>query len=113
MTKLAVVNNKLSKAARRSLSHIWFTSQAIDYWPVTNSVLWVQWRLWGLNPTGYHIVNLILHITNALLIWLVLRRMAIPGAFLAAVLFAVASRQCPERGLDRGTRKTRCPCSFR
>ena len=71
------------------LNRFWFTKEAPDYWPVTNSTLWIEWRLWGLNPTGYHITNLVLHIVDSLLVWLVLRRLRIPGAFLAALLFAV------------------------
>ena len=48
-------------------------------------------RLFGLNPTGHHAVNLILHIANAVLLFLVLNRMTKSlwrSAFVAA-LFAV------------------------
>ena len=43
----------------------------------------------GQNPTGYHVTNLILHIVESLLIWIILRKLSIPGAFLAAMIFAV------------------------
>ena len=42
-----------------------------------------------MHPTGYHVTNLLLHIADSLLVWLVLARLKIPGAFLAALLFAV------------------------
>jgi tetratricopeptide (TPR) repeat protein len=71
------------------LYRFWCTNEAFDYWPVTNSTLWLEWRLWGLQPTGYRVTNLILHIADSLLIWLVLRKLRIPGAWLAALLFAV------------------------
>jgi protein O-mannosyl-transferase len=71
------------------LWRIWCTTEAIDYWPVTNTTFWIEWRIWGMNSTGYHVTNLILHIVESLLIWLILRRLSIPGAFLAAVIFAV------------------------
>src|SRR5262249_47046133 len=83
-----LTDNPLIKASD-GLYRIWCTTEAIDYWPVCNSTLWFEWRLWGLNPTGYHIVNLILHVTAALLIWMILSRLALPGAFLAGLLFAV------------------------
>lgn len=85
---LLLTDNSLVKAPD-GLSRIWFTREAIDYWPVTNSSFWFQWRLWGMDPTGYRITNLVLHIADSLLIWLLLKRLSIPGSFLAALLFAV------------------------
>jgi protein O-mannosyl-transferase len=85
---LLVSGNPLIKAPD-GLQKIWFTTQAPDYWPVTNTSLWIDWRLWGANPAGYHATNVALHILGSLLVWLVLRRLSIPGTFLAAMLFAV------------------------
>ncbi len=75
--------------AADGLPRIWFTSEALDYYPVSNTSLWLEWRLWGTNPTGYHVTNLLLHVAACVLIWATLRELAIPGAFLAALLFAV------------------------
>ncbi|MEN6457598.1 MAG: tetratricopeptide repeat protein [Thermoguttaceae bacterium] len=71
------------------LYQIWFTNESPDYWPVSNTSLWIEWRLWGSNPTGYHVTNDLLHVMTCLLLWLVLHRLSIPGAFLAALLYAV------------------------
>jgi protein O-mannosyl-transferase len=71
------------------LRRLWCTTEAVDYWPATNSAFWLQWQLWGMNPTGYHLTNVILHVIESLLIWTILRRLSIPGAFLAAMLFAL------------------------
>lgn len=71
------------------LYRFWFSADALDYYPVSNSSLWLEWRLWGLNPTGYRLTNLLLHVFTAGLLWALLRRLRLPGAFLAAVLFAV------------------------
>ncbi len=83
-----LTDNRYIKAAD-GLYQFWCTTQALDYWPVSNTSLWLEWRLWGMNSTGYHVTNLILHIAASLLIWIILRKLAIPGAFLAAMLFAV------------------------
>ncbi len=71
------------------LYRIWSTSKWQYYWPVTDSFFWIEWRMWGMRPVGYHATNLILHIADAMMIWLIMRKLFIPGAFLAALLFAL------------------------
>ncbi len=75
--------------ASNGLLRFWGTTEPADYWPLTNSSFWLEWRMWGKNPAGYHVTNLLLHVAAALLLWAILQKLAIPGAFLAALLFAV------------------------
>jgi protein O-mannosyl-transferase len=75
--------------ADNGLYRIWFTSDAVDYWPITYSTWWFQWRLWGGKAVGFHAVNVGLHAIDTVLIWMILRKLRIPGAWLAAALFAV------------------------
>ena len=75
------------------LWQIWFSPSAIEeenhYWPLVYTTFWLEHKLWGFDPTGYHIVNVLLHLANTLLVWHLLRRLAVPGAWLVAAVFAV------------------------
>jgi tetratricopeptide (TPR) repeat protein len=75
--------------AANGLYRMWLTTEPLDYWPLTNTSFWFEWRLWGLQPTGYHVTNLVLHVASGVLLWAILRRLSIPGAFLASALFVV------------------------
>jgi tetratricopeptide (TPR) repeat protein len=60
-----------------------------QYYPLVFTSLWIDHRLFGLDPMGYHVVNVLLHLANAGLVLLLARRLAIPGAGFVAALFAV------------------------
>ena len=72
------------------LQRIWFKVGAVpQYYPMVHTTFWLEYHLWGLNPVGYHLINVLLHATAAILLWQVLLRLRIRGAWLAAVLFAL------------------------
>jgi tetratricopeptide (TPR) repeat protein len=83
----------LTQAALRSvdgLRRIWFDVGATQqYYPVLHTVFWLFHRLWGDHTLGYHVANIILHATTAALFAVFLRRLAVPGAAMAAFIFAL------------------------
>src|ERR1700731_2842457 len=69
-------------SATDGLRRIWFSLESpSQYFPLVYTSFRLERALWGLNPFPYHLVNLILHIANALLLWRLLVRLAIPGAW--------------------------------
>src|SRR5213595_1356745 len=84
-----VTNNELLTAPE-GLRRIWFSLDSpSQYFPLVYTTFRVEHALWGLNPTGYHWINLVLHVANALLVWAVLARLPISGAWLAGAIFAL------------------------
>lgn len=72
------------------LRRIWFESGATpQYYPLVHTSYWLEYQLWGLDPAGYHFVNVLLHAANAVLVWGALSKLGIPGAWFAAALFGV------------------------
>ncbi len=72
------------------LGRIW-TEPGItqQYYPLLHSLFWVEHRFWGDAALGYHLANLALHALTACFFGLLLQRLAIPGAWLAATIFAL------------------------
>jgi len=71
------------------LRMIWSSLAVSRYYPLTLTTFWVQRRLWGLNPMPYHLVNIALHAINGVLVFFVLRRLRVPGAWFAAMLWTL------------------------
>ena len=76
------------------LWRIWFSPRDVlrweaHYWPVVYTTFWLEHKLWGVTPVGYHVVNVLLHFGNTVLLRRLLERLAVPGAWVIAAVFAV------------------------
>ncbi len=82
----------------RGIWEIWFDpvgaylqkKDAVEghYWPLLYTTFWLEHKLWGFHPLGYHAVNLLLHLVNTALVWRLLLCLGVPGAWFAAAVFA-------------------------
>ena len=87
LTKLKAVSSW------RGIWQIWFDPEtaylqrdAVEghYWPFLYTTFWIEHKLWGFHPMGYHAFNLLLHFVNTALLWRLLLHLGVPGAFFAA-----------------------------
>ncbi len=84
-----VMENRTLRSVR-GLGEIWLRPGATpQYYPLVFTTFWGEYRLWGLNPTGYHITNLILHLLAGLLLWRCLKDLGVPAPWLAALIFVL------------------------
>src|SRR5438045_9079140 len=82
-----VTKNRLLTAPD-GLRRIWFSLESpSQYFPLVYTTFRFERALWGLNPAGYHWVNILLHATNGVLVWQLLRMLRVRGAWLGATVF--------------------------
>ena len=73
----------------QTLWAIWSGAEGVDYYPLTTTLNWLEWRIFAGSPAGFHVVNILLHGANAVLVWRVLRSIGVQGAWLAGLIFAI------------------------
>jgi len=84
-----ITNNPLLTAAD-GLRRIWFSLDSpSQYFPLVYTSFRIEYALWGLDTTGYHWVNFLLHVGTALLVWRLLNILKVPGSWFAAAVFAL------------------------
>jgi tetratricopeptide (TPR) repeat protein len=86
----AHVTNNPTLTSLDGLRRIWMEPEALpQYYPLVHTTFWIERHLFELNPLGYHLDNVLLHLVNALLLWFLLDGLRVRGAWLAAAVFAL------------------------
>jgi tetratricopeptide (TPR) repeat protein len=70
------------------LKEVWTTARAV-YYPLVLTTFWALHKIVGLTAWPYHLLNVLLHAGSAVLLWQVLRRLSVRGAWLGAALWAL------------------------
>ena len=81
--------NNFSIQRPEGLKDIWLSYKTPQYYPVVFTSFWIEYHTWGARPLGYHVVNLMFHIINALLIYAILLKLYKTLAFPVALIFAL------------------------
>jgi len=84
-----VLNNPTLRSWE-GLRDIWVVPTSLPQWyPMVHTTLWIEHHLVADRPLVYHVDNVLLHVVSAILLWRLLRRLDVPGAYFAAALFAL------------------------
>lgn len=71
------------------LRQMWFAPAGPDYWPLTSTLLWMAWHLWGAATVPYHLCTVTLHLVSGFLVWRLLSRLGLRWAWLGGFLFVI------------------------
>lgn len=72
------------------LVRIWTEPRTLpQFYPLVFTSFWVEYQLCGLAPAGYHLVNVLLHGVNGILLWRLVRRLELPQPWLIAAVFVL------------------------
>jgi tetratricopeptide (TPR) repeat protein len=86
-------NMHVTRADLRSVHGLWRIWADLgatqQYYPLLHSAFWLEHRLWGDAVLGYHLINVVLHAASAFLLVMIVRHLSLPGAWLAAFIFAL------------------------
>jgi tetratricopeptide (TPR) repeat protein len=86
--ELLVTRNALLHSPA-GLATIWLGASGTDYWPLTSTLLWIEWHLFGTATMGYHVISLALHLAGGLLVWRLLQRLGLRWGWFGGLLFVV------------------------
>lgn len=76
-------------AREDALEKIWTPGETHQYYPLVYTTFRLEVLAWGLEPLGFRLVNVLIHIASALVLWRLGARLAIPAAWGIGMVFAL------------------------
>ncbi|MFM8634772.1 MAG: hypothetical protein ACKOEX_08185, partial [Planctomycetia bacterium] len=83
------LNRAIRSGSWGQMFRLWLDPDGVDYFPLTYTAFWIQYSFFGLNTTGYRVTTLLLHLASGLLLWGLLSKLRIPGAWFSALAFTI------------------------
>lgn len=88
------VSENMALRTPEGFAKLWVPNTTPQYYPLTHSLNWVLYHVAAradgtINTLVFHLANVLIHAGSATLLWFILRRLKVPGAWLAAAIFAV------------------------
>lgn len=90
-TSYIIQNPYIREISWNNITAIFSRSFEGNYAPVHILAYMAEYAVWGLNPKGYHFVNVLLHIFNSVFLFILIRKITVRNdvALLASLIFAV------------------------
>jgi hypothetical protein len=81
----------LALSARPVMDQTTFAQGELVYRPFVSLSFAADFALWGINPVGYHVTNLALHLATTVSVWALLRALGLsqPASLVGSALFAL------------------------
>ncbi|MBF0277679.1 MAG: tetratricopeptide repeat protein [SAR324 cluster bacterium] len=90
--ELFFLNDPLTSASD-GLEKIWLkpleNNKIWSYVPISRSSFWLEKQIWGTDIAVSHLINVLLHLLSAIILWRTLQYCNIRGAWLIGVVFAL------------------------
>lgn len=89
--ELIINNPKIKSLSAENILDIFTSSTGADYLPLKEISYALDYRIWKLNPFGYHLSNMILYAGNIVVVYLIISLLFEDSAiaFLASAYFAI------------------------
>lgn len=90
-TQYVVENSVIKELNVENLKTIFSEQFVGNYQPITMLSYMVEYKLWGLNPFGYHLMNLLFHLLGTLFVFLIIKKLSGNDliAFITSLLFGI------------------------